>query len=300
MHFRQIELEDRGKIYPDLYNAEKAICDLSFTNLYGWASHYNTSWAKTEEGILVIRFQSPLYNHPVFLLPYCPDMHIWEATILQIKETTERTATPLVFMGVTPICAENLEILFPNAFSFSWNNNLADYVYLRERLVTLSGKKLQSKRNHINRFKKLYPNYSFRLLSSEDIPLYKDFADHWFEKEQLREGVDAENRMIHRILDAHKELELSGGALFVDDKLVGITLGSPINYDTFDVHVEKADTSIEGAYTIINNEFAKVIPENYLYINREEDLGIPGLRFAKESYQPEKRLLKGMALLKNS
>ncbi|MBB6275324.1 DUF2156 domain-containing protein [Porphyromonas circumdentaria] len=300
MRFKQIELGDRAKIYPDLYKAEKAICDLSFTNLYGWATHYSTSWAVTEEGVLVIRFQSPLYSHPVFLLPYCPDMHVWETTILQIKETTTKSATPLVFMGVTPLCAENLEALFPNSFSFSWNENLADYVYLRERMVTLSGKKLQSKRNHINRFKKLYPDYSFRQLTSSDIPLYKDFADKWLQKEQSRDGVEAENKMIHRILDAHEELELSGGALLVGEQLVAITLGSPINYDTFDVHVEKADTDFEGAYTVINNEFAKVIPENYLYINREEDLGIPGLRFAKESYQPEKRLLKGMALLKNN
>ncbi len=298
MKFKLIDLADRDRIYPYLYKAEKAICDLSFTNLYGWATNYNTSWAFTREEILVIRFQSPLYEHPVFLLPYCPDMAIWESTILQIKETTTQSAIPLVFMGVTPRCAKNLETLFPNLYSFSWNENFADYVYLRERLVALNGKKLQSKRNHINRFKKLYPHYSYRPFASEDVSLYKNFADEWWQREESREGIEAENAMIHRILEAHKELDLSGGALFVDDAIVAITLGSPINYETFDIHVEKADTSFEGAYTVINNEFAKTIPESFVYINREEDLGIPGLRFAKESYQPEMRLLKGVATLK--
>lgn len=104
--------------------------------------------------------------------------------------------------------------------------------------------------------------------------------------------------MVHRILDACEVLQLQGGALWIEGKIVAMTLGSPINHNTFDVHVEKANPAIEGAYTVINNEFAKQIPEQYIYINREEDLGIPGLRFAKESYQPELRLYKGTALLR--
>lgn len=300
MHFKPIELVDRKSIFHLVYEAGKAICDLSFANLYGWSIQYNTSWAYTEEGILVIRFQSPLYPHPVFLLPYCPDAHLWCDTIRQINATTKTEDIPLVFMGVTPACADNLELSFPNAFSFSWNDNYADYIYLREKLVTLSGKKLQSKRNHINKFKKLYPDYSFQPIQESHIPLYRSFADAWLEKAVDKVGLDVENRMIHRLLDGFKELELMGGALFVNDVIVAITLGSPINYETFDVHIEKANADYEGAYTVINNEFARYIPEQYRFINREEDLGIPGLRFAKESYQPEVRLLKGMAILQKS
>ena len=93
-------------------------------------------------------------------------------------------------------------------------------------------------------------------------------------------------------------LGLTGGILHVEDKIAAFTFGMPINQNTFGVHVEKADTNIDGAYAMINYEFANHIPEQYIYINREEDLGIEGLRKAKLSYQPAIILEKYMACLK--
>ena len=142
------------------------------------------------------------------------------------------------------------------------------------------------------------PEITHKEIVGDQKELYKDFADQWLDDTTQRDGIQEENRMVHRILDACEVLQLQGGALWIEGKIVAMTLGSPINHNTFDVHVEKANPAIEGAYTVINNEFAKQIPEQYIYINREEDLGIPGLRFAKESYQPELRLYKGTALLR--
>ncbi len=155
MLFQPVELKDRLKIYTALYHAEKPICDLSFANLYGWAIRYETSWGYTSEEVLVIRFKSIYFDHPVYLLPYCPKKEVWERTILELREETKKASIPLIFMGVTPECAEHLETSFPEQFSFSWNDNDADYIYLRDKLVALNGKKLQSKRNHLNKFKKL-------------------------------------------------------------------------------------------------------------------------------------------------
>lgn len=113
-----------------------------------------------------------------------------------------------------------------------------------------------------------------------------------------QEGTGNERRALIYALNHFEELGLTGGILHVNGQIVAFTFGMPINKETFGVHVEKADTSIDGAYAMINYEFANHIPEQYIYINREEDLGIEGLRKAKLSYHPETILEKYMACLK--
>ena len=105
--------------------------------------------------------------------------------------------------------------------------------------------------------------------------------------------------MIEKCLRHREELGLLTGALRVDGKIIAFTFGSSINQDTFDIHVEKADISYEGAFAMINREFAKRIPEQYTYINREEDLGLEGLRKSKLSYKPELMLIKDVAVLRH-
>lgn len=106
-----------------------------------------------------------------------------------------------------------------------------------------------------------------------------------------------ERKALNIALRNFDALGLVGGALWVDDEIVGFTYGAPVNHDTFAVHIEKADSRIDGSYNILNQEFARHIPEQYVYLNREEDLGIPGLRKAKLSYRPVILLEKGYAEL---
>ena len=117
------------------------------------------------------------------------------------------------------------------------------------------------------------------------------------EKDKSYIALDAERQAIQRAFDHYTELNLKGGALVVDSRVVAFTYGSPINTDTFDVAVEKADANYIGAYTMVNNEFVKSLPSQYEFINREEDLGIEGLRKAKLSYHPTEILDKYTAKL---
>ena len=185
------------------------------------------------------------------------------------------------------------------ARQFTADRDYADYVYLRSDLATLSGKKFQAKRNHINKFKKTY-NYEYTPITADRIRECLDLEAEWCKVNNCdqHEGTGNERRALIYALHNFDALGLTGGILHVEGKIAAFTFGMPINQDTFGVHVEKADTRIDGAYAMINYEFANHIPEQYIYINREEDLGIEGLRKAKLSYQPAIILEKYVACLK--
>lgn len=271
---------------------------MAFANLYGWAVKYETCYAIADD-TLFIRFTSPVRSHPAYLIPIMRDGGCVDASLDRLKAEAERGDYPLVIMGITPRCREHLEAVSPGAFTFLEDEGNADYIYLRERLVSLSGKSLQSKRNHINKFEKLYPNYSYEPMTKANSAECLAVEQEWLLSHGTEEGEDKEQEVIQRLFDHFDELGLSGGILRVDGRVVAFTLGSPINETTFGVHIEKADRDYEGSYTMINKLFASTIPEQYVYVNREEDLGLEGLRKAKLSYKPETILQKIAAVLRH-
>ncbi len=168
------------------------------------------------------------------------------------------------------------------------DRNLSDYLYTPATMITLAGRHLQPKRNHIKHFERDYPNALFSPLEKEDWPLCASFLDQWYEEHQ---EIDQDGDFILErtaIKNAFENLDsFIGEKLVIDGTLAGFTIGELVNSGKLAVvHFEKANTSFTGAYPALNNHFAK----NYLYsvelINREEDLGIEGLRKAKLSYQP--------------
>lgn len=293
--FKPVEVSDRTQISSYTLSGASQICDFAFANLYGWGERYGTSWAIVEGG-LVIRFRPAGREYPAYLMPLCDQGESFTKIMLRLAEGAKRGEYPLVLMGVTERCRAWLERHCPDTFEFISDEGSRDYVYLRERLVSLSGKSLQSKRNHINKFEKLYPHYSYEPITAYNIAECLEvevawIADHAQNKDQLDE-----QQMIRRCLTNFDALGLMGGALRVEGKIIAFTFGSPINQDTFGIHVEKANTAYDGAYPMINREFARHIPEQYTYINREEDLGLEGLRKSKLSYKPELILNKDVAI----
>lgn len=296
--FHPITLEARESITRFTRCASSQICDLSFANLYGWSLKYDTSYAITE-GYLFIRFASPHRSHPAYLLPLSLEGNCITPALDLLEQEAKAGDYPLVVMGITPACQEKLSEVCPQAFTFLEDEGAADYIYLREKLVSLSGKSLQSKRNHINKFVKLYPDYSYEPLTTATIDECLQMEERWLDQHGAEEDEEKERDVIRRLLRDFTALELSGGVLRVGGEVVAFTLGSPINANTFDVHIEKANRDYEGAYTMINKCFAETIPERYTYVNREEDLGIEGLRKAKLSYKPELVLPKIAAVLRH-
>ena len=123
-------------------------------------------------------------------------------------------------------------------------------------------------------------------MTDRTIPEMLAMAEQWYaERPDAAGELAAEKAAVWEALRNHDKMDLSGGLIRIDEKVVAFTFGSPLNEDTFDVHVEKALSEYAGAYTVINQEFAKTL-SGYTYINRENDVGVEGLRKAKQSYRP--------------
>ncbi|WP_300726888.1 DUF2156 domain-containing protein [uncultured Bacteroides sp.] len=289
INFQPIELEDKERVQKYTLCSKRRNCDLSFTNLYSWRFLYQTEIAEMD-GFLLFRFYiegEQVYMMPVGTGNVAP---VIEALI----EDARAEGVPFRLLGVCVNMRAELEAAFPDRFTFTSDRDYADYVYLRSDLATLRGKKYQPKRNHINKFKASYPDYEYKPLTPELIPECLRLESLWCKANDCaeNEALQAERRSMTAALEHMNELDLMGGVLHVNGEIAAFTFGAPINDETFDTCVEKANTDIEGSYTMINYEFANHIPEQYIYINREEDLGLEGLRKAKLSYHPETILEK--------
>jgi hypothetical protein len=284
LNFKNITLIDKENVQQHTLSCEHKNCDLAFANLFIWQFLYNTKIAFKDDFMFVKYF----YNNKLYYMLPTGNGDLVQA-IKIIMQDARIEGQRFCMQGLVPKMCERLQQLMPDNFNFLSNRNYSDYLYLRDDLVNLSGKKFQPKRNHINQFLKNYKNYQFTNITPELIPQCLKLEYTWANSSTTaQEGIAlaAEQRAINIALENYEALGLSGGALLVDNKVVAFTFGSQISECTFDVSVEKANTEIIGVYAMVNNLFAKKIPEKFIYINREEDLGIEGLRKAKLSYQP--------------
>ena len=292
IEFKDITVEDKDTITSFTMNSCRRNCDLSFSNLCSWRFMYNTKFAVIDN-FLVFKFW--LHGRVSYMMPVGqgdPEKELIEKLI----EDSQLEGEPLRLMGVCQGMKKRLNDILPGKFEFTTNRDYSDYIYLRSDLATLTGKKFQSKRNHINRFKKEY-TYKYVPITPDRVQECLYLEAEWCKANDCdkQDGTGNERQAIVFALEHFEELGLRGGILYANDKIVAFTFGMPINKETFGVHVEKADTTVDGAYAMINFEFANHIPETFTYINREEDLGIEGLRKAKLSYQPETILEKFVA-----
>jgi hypothetical protein len=199
---------------------------------------------------------------------------------------------------VTSVCPDKQAILadlFPEKYTLLENRDSYDYLYLAEDLISLKGKKYHGKRNHLKKFYGY--NWEYRDLTPELFDKCIEFsAKTYNDKAGFSEfSTVVEQYAINAFFNFFKEMELKGGVLLVDGEIVAFTIGEQLNSDTFCIHIEKADTNFQGSFTAINHEFAKR-NINCKYINREEDMGIDGLRQAKKSYYPIFLLEKKIAV----
>ena len=267
--FKDITIQDKDTITAYTMNSCRRNCDLSFSNLCSWRFLYHTKFAIINN-FLVFKFWAG--DELAYMMPVGEGN--LEEVLNELIEDARQEGEPFCMLGVCSCMREDLEAIIPGKFGFTVDRDYADYIYLRSDLATLKGKKFQSKRNHINKFRNTYPDYEYSPITKDRIQECLELEAKWCKANDCdqQEGTGNERRALIYALNHFEELGLTGGILHVNGQIVAFTFGMPINKETFGVHVEKADTSIDGAYAMINYEFANHIPEQYIYINREEDL----------------------------
>lgn len=266
--------------------------DLSFPNLFLLREKYNTTIV-VKDGFLFrhytgnTRFQG--YAFP------CGTGDLKHA-LAQIEADAMYRRRELRFCLLTEEDVAKLRELRPGQFEFSTDAGDADYLYRQSDLADLPGSAYHKKRNHIAQFYRQFPHWSFAPLNSETIAHAQLVADKWYTaQESSAPALLHEQRAIHSALSHLHELSLQGGIIYINNEPVAMSLASYITPQTLDIHYEKCLPQFREAYPIINREMARSLHAKW--INREEDLNIPGLRQAKLSYRPALLLQKYSAKL---
>lgn len=286
--FHPIDLESKPTLLRYLKLANKQCCDYAFANLYAWVSFYRTVWCEVD-GFLILRFLVTGTKKWAYLEPLGSG-DISKAIEFIQNDAAMVTHQPIRFFSLSQEFVDKAQsIPALQSQRFYKNRSFGNYIYSREKLAHLAGKKFHGKRNHIAQFHKLYPDYAWKIIDPHtDIFAIKELLGQWIDSQGTSTTtILQEKTMIERSLASYEALELFGILLTVKGKTVAFAYGSKVNANTFCLHVEKADTHYEGAYAKINQLIAQSLPESIEYINREEDMGLASLRKAKLSYYPD-------------
>lgn len=283
--FKKIEIADKPLFDKILAGNTFRSSECCFSNLYGWAHKFNTQFA-IHNNLLLIKFTNAAGGCS-YLIPF-GEGDIVGAIDLLFQDCGCKVKFEM--SGVTERMWQKIEQAAPGVFEREAAPDSFDYIYKSEKLIHLAGKKLQSKRNHINRFNR---ENQWKYISLNEQPKMLEecrrMLREWYElnaethDESLRLDYITTSDFLHNF----EALSLCGGAILANNEIVAFSLGTQLTTDTFIVHVEKAFSDINGAYTIMNQQFVENEAANYTYVNREEDMGFESLRKAKMSYQPD-------------
>ena len=294
LDFKPLDFSQREAYDQLLLDGKERGCEYNFANLYLWgrqriAFHYGN-----------IAFFSQFNRQSVYPFPLGQDL---KPTLDAIIHDAKVRDIPCRLTGLSQENCATLEQLYPGKFRIHFARDSFDYIYDIQDLAELKGRKYQKKRNHINRFRQNYPDYTLEPITDENTLQAAEFLQDWFTQREEKDPLadfHMEKAAIYKALRNRKELRIEGLLLKWQDRILAMTMGSPLSETTFDIHFEKALDEADGAYPTINWEFAQYLREKYpslLYLDREDDMGLEGLRKAKLSYGPHHMIEKNWACL---
>lgn len=267
------------------------LCDYSFPVLFCWQKTYGFQLARFQDRMLVRLDSSrgPSYLWPVGQGDPAPALEA-------LTEEAHRREDPLRLICLGQYHKNWLADRYPGRFTFAEVRDSFDYLYSVDRLADLPGKKLHAKRNHIHRLDDRCPGWTWAPLTDGDVPDCLAMNAAWYQAARLRDdpaalsSLEDEDRAIRLALDHRRALGLEGVVLRWDGQVFAFALGAPLTDTVFDVHFERARNDLQGAYPAVNRSFAQYVRDRYpriRYLDREDDMGVEGLRKAKLSYYPD-------------
>ena len=282
--FSRLQLSQKAQYDDILFACPPRSCEYSFDNLYLWGRQEAAFFSGG------IAFFSHFYGKSVY--PYPIGTGNRRAVLEAVLEDAKSRGIPCRITSMTQAETEELESWFPGRFLFRPDRDGFDYVYAIDDLADLKGRKFQKKRNHVHKFQASHPDCLSVPLEKENLPQAQEMVAQWF-RQRLAEDPHGdyllEQIALSRAFRHFEALGMEGLMLVENGQVLAVTLASRLSENTMDVHFEKAREDVDGAYAAVNCEFARYLrlkhPE-LAFLNREDDLGLPGLRQAKLSYQP--------------
>lgn len=289
MDFKDITIDSKKELQPYFDMVDYEACEYCFTTLFMWQHVYKTGYYIGEDfAVIVGEYEGDSFS----ILPLAKRDKL-PKVIDFVIEYFKKVNKKIYLRGITEEVKEILEKDYPSKFEYIEERDLFDYIYDAESLRTLAGRKNVKKRNHINSFLKEYEGrYEYKLLGKENfdecLELIQEWTSNKEDNDNLDEGIDDELLGIKKLFSNYDLVKdtLKIGGIFIDNKLEAFTMGELLNPNMALIHIEKANPNIRGLYPYINQYFLINEFNDVEFVNREEDLGIPGLRKAKLSYHP--------------
>ena len=276
--FQPVELADRQLLEGYLAQADRMSCEANFCNMFNWGPVYNYRWTINDDLLIVSLDGSEL------LFPM--GRNIAPAELAMISDIFRSTGHDGGFIDVPEQYALLHRDELTPYFDVDTCDDDYDYIYTVDQLVELSGSKLRKKRNLISQFEREYSNWSLQELTQKTAVECISFVEYLYRDTGMDDMQKDDFAALKRAVQYFGPNGIRGLALYVDKRMAAFAMFSHQNHDTYTVHFEKNDREIKGAAQVINHETAKMLRDTCHYINREQDLGVEGLRHAKQSYDP--------------
>ncbi len=286
LDFESVQIIHKSVVESYFSRLPSEMCDFTFGNIFCWSIAEKTRVCE-KNGFLYLRtrfngvksYAFPLGNGDI------------RTALTELEEDAAERGTEFSFYCISDEQLEILKAVYGNRVKTVEQRDFFDYVYRSESLATLKGRKLHSKKNHVNSFEKKH-DFSYEKITGNNLDECLAFSHRWHKTGQRNPKLDEEMLVIEKAFSHFRELELSGMILRVNGEIVAYSMGEGMSArNMYCTHFEKASPDFPQAYAVINKLTAEAVASQYEFINREDDAGVEGLRRAKTSYYPD-RLVK--------